>query len=80
MHRFALSIVIITTILFAGCTPTPDTNPTADFDTDFTPSVSVTGKLLPAVWSHVSAQRGGIITNLLVKEGDTVSTGDPLVQ
>lgn len=80
MRRLALSIVIITTILFAGCTPTPDTNPIADFDTDFTPSVSVTGKLLPAVWSNVSAQSGGTINNLLVNQGDTVSAGDTLIQ
>jgi len=47
---------------------------------DFTPLVSVTGKVAPAVWTTVGAQTGGMIVEVLVEEGAQVAAGDVLVR
>jgi multidrug efflux pump subunit AcrA (membrane-fusion protein) len=80
MSRFPLCLLLITTFSIVGCTPTPQSNPATAIIDDFTASVSVTGKLVPAVWTNVSAQTSGIVTQLMVTEGTNVEKGDILVK
>ncbi len=80
LSLIAITIIVLTNTFLSGCTPTPDSSPITGPDADFTAAVSVTGKLLPARWSTISALGGGTVTRLLVKEGDVVAAGDPLIQ
>lgn len=47
---------------------------------DTTPLVSVTGKVVPAVWGMVSTQTGGMVTEVLVETGDAIEAGDIFVR
>ena len=80
MNRLAYFILILIIVSCVGCTPTPENKSLEIIDDVFTPTVSVTGKLLPTIWANVSAQTGGRITKLMVSEGDAVAEGDVLVK
>jgi HlyD family secretion protein len=53
---------------------------TPEVEIEFTPVVSVTGEVAPAVWATVSAQAGGTVLEVLVEVGDEVAEGDVLVR
>lgn len=42
--------------------------------------ISVTGEVVPAEWTTVSAQAGGTAVEVLVEPGDEIEAGDPLVR
>lgn len=71
--------LLVLAMLLSGCgggaqaTPTPEA-------VDVTPVVSVTGKVVPATWANVSAQAGGLVVEVLVRPGDVVTAGAPLVR
>jgi multidrug efflux pump subunit AcrA (membrane-fusion protein) len=54
--------------------------PTPVFVDDFMTPVSVTGRVVPAVWTTVGAQTGGMVVEVHVEEGAQVAAGDVLVQ
>ena len=67
-------------VALSGCAQAPEEVATPEFDTDYVPVVSVTGEVVPSVWAVLSAQTGGIATEVLVKSGDELSAGDVLVR
>lgn len=77
--RYLLSLWVFI-ILFTGCSAESEEAATPVSFEDVTPLVSVTGKLVPAVWSTVGTQSGGMVTAVLVEEGDVIEAGDILVQ
>jgi multidrug resistance efflux pump len=80
MRFFFISILATVLIFSSGCTATPETVLISTNDDEYRPVVSVTGKLLPEVRAHISTQMVGMIVDLLVYEGDSVSAGDLLVK
>lgn len=67
-------------IFLTACTQTTATEPPPVVQEDFAATVSVTGKLVPAVWTAVGATIGGRVTEVVVSEGDIVAGGDILLQ
>jgi len=79
-HGLALCGLVLA-LLLSACeitATTPEATPVVV--DDFTPLVSVTGKVAPAVWTTVGAQTGGMIVEVLVEEGAQVAAGDVLVR
>jgi HlyD family secretion protein len=65
--------------LGAGCASQEPT-PTPDFQDQYTPTVSVTGELLPATWAVLSSKAGGTVAEVRVEPGTQVAAGDLLVR
>jgi HlyD family secretion protein len=72
--------LIVLAVLLAGCGPGAEATPTVDWSADYVPVVSVTGEVVPAVWTDVSAQAGGTVVEVLVEPGDAVAADDLLVR
>jgi HlyD family secretion protein len=66
-------------LILAGCAPATET-PTPDWTEDYVPVVSVTGELVPAVWTDVSAQVGGTVVEVAVEPGSEVAEGEMVVR
>ena len=75
----ALWLVMLAVVL-SGCEQSSEATVVPELETVYIPVVSVTGEVVPAVWTIVSAQTGGKLTELLVQPGDRVVGGDLLVQ
>ena len=74
-----MGLLVIATVLTAcggGAEPTP----TALAEPPLSSLVSVTGKVVPAEWASVGTQVGGTALEVLVKPGDQVAAGDPLIR
>jgi HlyD family secretion protein len=72
----SILVVVLLSACGAGAEPTPTPLP----EQAFASVVSVTGEILPAEWTTVSARAGGTAMDVLVEPGDEVSAGDPLVR
>jgi multidrug efflux pump subunit AcrA (membrane-fusion protein) len=73
-------VVFFLLILSAsGCDAGDATPVTPEAELPFTPMVSVTGEVVPAVWATLSAQAGGTVEQVLVEPGDEVAEGEALV-
>lgn len=66
-------------VLLSGCGGSAQATPTPEA-VDITPVISVTGKVVPETWANVSAQIGGVVVEVLVRPGDTVTAGAALVR
>jgi len=80
MTKRAVVGLLVLMFLLAGCTRGAEGTPTPEIEMDYTPVVSVTGEVVPAVWATVSAQTGGTVMAVLVEPGDEVEEGDVLVR
>jgi len=72
---------LIIALLLSACemaATTPEAPPV--FVDSFEALVSVTGKVVPADWTTVGAQTGGMVVEVLVEEGAPVAAGDALVR
>jgi len=80
MRRITIIGLTTLALLLSACgggaepTPTPLPGPV------FGSLVSVTGEVVPARWTTVSAQAGGTALEVLVEPGDEVSVDDPLIR
>jgi len=72
--------LLVLTLLMAGCARGAEETPTPEVEMGYTPVISVTGEVVPAVWATVSAQTGGTVVEVLVEPGDEVNEGDVLVR
>jgi HlyD family secretion protein len=68
-------ILILTTVSCSGIspqpTPTPDINPIGETS----PVVSITGVVLPQRWATLSFSMTGVISEILVEEGEQIEAG-----
>ncbi|HDD25038.1 MAG TPA: HlyD family efflux transporter periplasmic adaptor subunit [Chloroflexi bacterium] len=80
MKRLVLSGVIVLSVVLAGCGGAPEETPTLEAEMDFTPVISVSGEIVPAVWATVSTQQGGMVVEVAVEPGSMVAEGDLLVR
>ena len=72
---------LVLTLLLSACEMTASTpEATPVFVDNFESLVSVTGKVVPTVWTTVGAQTSGMVTAILVEEGTQVAAGDILVR
>lgn len=76
------SILALWTIaaLLIGCSQTAATPTPTPAAEDFTPAVSVSGKVVPAQWANLSFQTAGRIVEVNVRLGDKVSAGQVLAR
>jgi len=71
---------LIAILLLSACEIQTPPEVTPVFVEKDTTLVSVTGEIVPAVWTTVSPQIGGMVLEVLVAEGDQVAAGDVLVR
>lgn len=79
MRRVLAIAMVLAFLPFSACgqaapTPPPETVGEARS------VISVSGKVVPAVWATLSAQTGGVVLEVRVVPGDQVKEGDLLVQ
>ena len=75
-----LAIIIIVSLTGCsktqgGATPTPDGSAVS-----FNPVVNATGVVVPSQWAALSAQTSGVVSEVLVADGDNVTQGQLLIQ
>jgi HlyD family secretion protein len=80
MRRMIVGVAIVLVLALGGCGSQAEPTVAPGVQDDFTPIVSVTGELVPAMWAVLSAEVGGRVSAVLVEPGDTVDEGDPLVR
>ena len=69
-------------VILAACnTPQESETPPANVVTgDFVPVVSATGEIVPKQFAWLSVKTGGVVAEVLAKEGDQVNAGDVLLE
>ena len=80
MKRMILLGAIILAVLLTACGGGAEPTPTPLPERPFASLVSVTGEVVPAEWTTVSAQLGGTPIEVLVEPGDEVASGDLLLR
>lgn len=80
VRNMALLCFLLLVALLSACETATVTETPPPIAENFTPIVSVTGKIVPATWTTVGTQTGGTVVDVLVAEGDQVKVGDVLVQ
>ena len=78
-HVFSLIMLIGLSVVLAACGATPTANattPTAPAPVKDSANLKAEGKLQPVQFVNLSFATGGEVTEVLVKEGDTVKAGD----
>lgn len=78
----ALAVLLLAVSLLAGCAAGGEETATPEpvVQTDITPVISATGKVVPETWATISTQVGGVVAEVLVEEGDRVESGQVLVR
>ena len=80
MKKTVVVGLVVLAVVLSGCGGGTEETATPEVEMVFTPVVSVTGEVAPAVWATLSAQTGGTIVEVLVQPGDEVAAGDLLVR
>lgn len=80
MKKLAFSGLLITMAVLTACGGGEETMPTPMPEQAFASVVSVTGEIVPAEWTTVSAQVAGTALEVLVEPGDEVAAGAPLIR
>ncbi len=75
-----ITLMLAVIFLLPACDITSTPTPTPVVVEDIVPLVSVTGKVVPDVWTIVGAQSGGLVDAVLIEEGDDVGPDDVLVR
>lgn len=82
IYHFAF-LTLIFIVLLSGCstgtseTATAEPEPALD---DFSPIVSATGEIVPEQEALLSVSTGGVVSEVLVKDGEAVTAGQVLVR
>jgi multidrug resistance efflux pump len=81
MRKVTRFIVMgLAVLALAGCGNQGGEQVVSDTEARPVPDISVTGEVVPAVWTDVSAQKGGTVVEVLVQPNDDVAAGDVLVR
>jgi multidrug efflux pump subunit AcrA (membrane-fusion protein) len=73
-------MLVLVLVSLVACEATGEAEPTPQAVEEFTPMVSVTGRVVPAQWATVGAQTSGMVEAVNVAVGDTVAAEDVLVR
>ncbi len=76
MLKMAMALVVLLLSACGQATPTP----VPEAATEVGSVISVSGKVVPAVWATLSAQTGGVVLEVRLAPGDPVQAGDVLVR
>jgi HlyD family secretion protein len=79
-HLSLLAIGLVFILSACGVTGADETPETEIAMEDFTPIVSATGEVVPEQTALLSVKTGGVVADVLVKEGDSVEEGQVLVR
>ena len=76
-----LFAVVILALTLIGCGPTPqEAAPTLETNNQDGAIISATGVVVPSQWAALSVKSQGVVSELLVEEGQRVSKGDALLR
>ena len=75
-------LIVGSVLVLAACSSvTPTESPQQEVAlADFTPVVSATGEVVPEQTAELSVKTGGVVADVLVREGDAVEAGQVLVR
>ncbi len=74
-------LLLVTSLLFAACSPAAQATPAATQPPVVADSAIVAeGRIEPVNYADVAFNAGGVISDVLVKEGDQVKKGDVLIR
>ena len=74
-------LLLMTSLLFAACSPSAQATPAATQPPVIADSAIVAeGRIEPVNYADVAFNAGGVISDVLVKEGDQVKKGDVLIR
>ena len=74
-------LLLVTSLLFTACSPSTQATPAATQPPVVADSAIVTeGRIEPVTYADVAFNAGGVISDVLVKEGDQVKKGDVLIR
>ncbi len=79
MRRMLAIVMTVIVLLLAACgraTPTP----APEAATEAGSVITVSGKVVPAVWAALGAQSGGVVLEVRVAPGDEVQAGEVLLR
>jgi multidrug efflux pump subunit AcrA (membrane-fusion protein) len=82
MQKLILSFLFLALLLTActgATTPTPSAQPVTEVESSSS-TITAEGKLLPSLAIELAFAQGGVIAEVLVKPGDTVTAGDVLAR
>lgn len=74
-----LFLALLLTACTGAATPTPTAQPVTEIEASSS-TITAEGKLLPALAVELAFVQGGVIAEVLVKPGDTVSAGEVLAR
>ena len=79
--RFLL-LIVLTSLLFAGCSPSPGqpAEPTALPAVLADTAIMAEGRLEPVQFAEIAFTASGIISEVLVEEGESIKKGQPLIR
>ena len=81
MKRYVWIVILASMLIgLVACESNGEAEPTPQAVEEFTPMVSVTGRVAPAQWATVGAQTGGMVEAVIVEVGDTAAAEDVLVR
>ncbi len=81
MKRYVWIVILASMLIgLVACESNGETTPTPQAMDEFTPMVSVTGRVAPAQWATVGAQTGGMVEAMVVEVGDAAAEEDVLVR
>ncbi len=77
-----LFAVVISCLVLASCSPAEQATPTPENSRteNFGAVISATGIIIPAQWAALSARSQGVVSDVLVKEGEQVKKDQPLIR
>lgn len=81
--KIVLSLLLMGLVVFSGCNqliPATAPPPEPELLEDYNPVVSASGIVVPEQWASLSMVTTGVVEEVLVKEGDLVTAGQPLVR
>lgn len=67
-------------LLLSACGAGEETTATPEVPENYVPMVSVTGEVVPEIWSTLGSQVGGRVIEVVVEMGDAVETGTVLIR
>ena len=80
MKKHIVLWLMVLALCLSGCGSSTQPTLTPDVQARFVSVVSVTGEVVPEMWSTLSSKTGGTLVGVLVEPGASVSAGDVMVR
>ncbi len=80
MKKTIITGLVMLAVILSGCGGSAEETPTPEIEMEFAPVVSVTGEVVPTVWTVLSARTGGTVQEVLVEPDDEIAEGDVVIR